>query len=296
MKNKFLNKERQMESKEKIFSDYQELFDLIKNTDIALVEENENWSLDKIEDRLLESFKTDGQRALEANQGTIYTTLSGGLDSTLAIAFLRKNFPDAKIVTFTMGGNENHPDIKFARQASEKFNTQSVEIIPDKDEIQETLEQYKRKFSESDLKKAVETGDFDVFLLFKNISQLKPKVLLSYDGIDELMGGYWNHRKENTIEQRRNIFNDYWKRLTSEHLTPLINTSESFDIKLLFPYLDEKLIKLISKIPVNDRASDKIGKKPLREIATHLDVPEEIIKRQKMGQVDMTKVKEFGNI
>jgi len=294
---KLNSNELQINKQEKeISNEYQELFSLIKEANIAPIEENEKWSLNEIENQLQEIFKLNGEKSLEVNNGTIFTTLSGGLDSTLAVALLRKNFPDAKIVTFTMGGDEEHPDVKFARQASEKFDTESVEIIPDKNEIQEVLEQYKKEFPENDLEKAVKTGDFDVYLLFKNISKLNPKVLLSYDGIDELMGGYWNHRKDNTVEEKRKIFNDYWQKVIPEHLMPLIKTSEAFNVELLFPYLDEKLIKLISEIPVNERASDKIGKKPLREIAKNLDVPEGIITRQKRGQQAMTEIEERRDI
>lgn len=269
---------------------YKEIYEAVQNADIVSGHENKNWSIEDLESQLSSTLRLSGEKSLEDNSGTIYTTLSGGLDSTLALALLRKNFPDAKIVTFTMGGDENHPDIKYARLASQRFNAENIEIIPKPEEIQEALAEYQEKFPGLNLEEAVEKGDFDVYLLYKHISRLAPKSLIVHDGIDELMGGYWNHRKDNTIEERRRIFADYWRKLIPEHLEPLIKTNQSFNIRLIFPFLDEKLIRAISEIPVEDRASDRMGKKPLRKIAEILGIPEEIIKREKRGQLGMTEI------
>lgn len=43
-------------------------------------------------------------------------------------------------------------------------------------------------------------------------------------------------------------------------------------------YLDHKVIKTVSQIPLKDRASfgfEEVGKKPLREIAKKMEVPDE---------------------
>lgn len=283
------NFEQEQPKKEEI-PEYKEIYGAVQNADIVSDHENKNWSIEDLESQLSSALKLSGEKSLEDNGGTIYTTLSGGLDSTLSLALLRKKFPDAKIITFTMGGDENHPDIKYARLASQKFNAENIEIIPKPEEIQEALAEYQEKFPGRNLKEAVEKGDFDVYLLYKNIGRFAPKSLIVHDGIDELMGGYWDHRRDNTIEERRKIFADYWGKLIPEHLEPLIKTSRNFNIRLIFPFLDEKLIRAISEIPVEDRASDRIGKKPLRKIADILGISEEIIKREKRGQLGMTEI------
>jgi len=265
---------------------YGKLFERIKETNILPVE-NSEWSLESLEQEMNQVFLECGQTALDVNSGKIYTTLSGGLDSTLALAFLRKNFPTNEIVTFTMGGTSNHEDISHARLAAKKFATNHHEFIPIVDEIQKALDEYKLKFPESDLKKATETGDLDVYLLYKYISEFEPKVLLAYDGIDELMGGYWNHRKDIGLAERKNIYTNFWNKLVPDHLVPLLTTSDSFGIDLLFPYLDTRLIKTISNIPLSDRSSIEESKKPLRVMARELDVPKEILERRKRGQVGM---------
>jgi asparagine synthetase B (glutamine-hydrolysing) len=268
---------------------YGELFERIKGTDILPIKGSE-WSLENLEQEMNRVFFEYGKKALEENEGKIYMTLSGGLDSTLSLALLRKNFPTEEIITFSMGGNQNHPDILHARLAAEKFASNHYEFIPDENEIQNTLAEYKTNFPEKDLEKAVKTGDLDVYLLYKNISKFKPKVLLAHDGIDELMGGYWDHRKDNSESEKEKIFADFWNKLIPDHLVPLAKTSDNFKIDLLFPYLDERVIKTISNISLSDRTSIESSKKLLREIATTMGVPTEILTRPKRGQVGMLDI------
>jgi len=264
---------------------------VVNSVNVVSEEENQNWSLEDLKGAMLKSFEIAGQKALEENQGTVFVTLSGGIDSTLGLAILRQNFPEAKIVAFTMGGNENHPDVVHARLAAEKFGAQHCEIIPSQDDIQEALADYQKEFPGSDTKKAVADGDFDVYFLYKKIAAMCPKLMIAYDGIDELMGGYWGHRKGKSLEERKKAFAQYWQRLIPHHLQPLLSTSQKFDIRLVFPYLNKELAQTISEIPVSERVSDEVGKLPMRELARMFDVPDEIIKRSKRGQVGMLEVK-----
>lgn len=265
---------------------YSELFERVKKADI-LPAGKEEWSLEELKQNLNDIFREYGEIALAKNNGKIFTTLSGGLDSTLGLAFLRKNFPVNEIITFSMGGAKNHADILHARLAAEKFGSNHKEFIPKAEEIQKAIAEYKEKFQENDLEKVVKTGDVDVYLLYKYISEFHPNVLIVHDGIDELMGGYWNHRKDVSKEEKEKIYADYWKMLIPNNLEPLTRTSDNFNTDLLFPYLDQKIINMISRIPLEDRTSLEISKKPLREIARELGVPKEIIERSKRGQVGM---------
>ena len=273
-----------------VFDSYQDLFARIERLNTVPIKENRDWSIKRFEKQLSVSFEKAGEEALEANDGKIYTTLSGGLDSALALAILRKNFPEAKIITFCMGGNEKHEDIQHARLAAREFKSEHVEIIPSPEDIQEAAYEYREKFPEYKIDEST-SGNIDVYLLYKHISQHKPKLLIVHDGIDEQMGGYWEHRREGTAEKREEAFRSHWEQLKPRHLEPLTKTSQSFDIKLSFPYLDEDLIKVISDIPLDDRVSDSVGKKPLRELARQYNVPKEIIERRKRGQGGMLEIK-----
>jgi asparagine synthetase B (glutamine-hydrolysing) len=270
-------------------SKYDLLFARIAKTNILPPAESE-WSSDDLEQDLNKVFFDYGQVALVANGDKIHTTLSGGLDSTLAVALLRKSFPDAEIHTYTMGGSENHPDVVHARLAATKFGTEHHEFIPTMDEMTNGLTEYAEKSPDSDLEVASKTGDSDVYLLYKYISQFGPKILLVHDGIDELMGGYWNHQQDVSPEEKAATYKGLWDKLIPDHLQPLTATSSQFDIGLLFPYLDSTIVSAAADIPLLDRSDATESKKPLRAIARKLGVPEEIITRPKQGQVGMLEL------
>ena len=274
------------ERKSGITVNYDQLFERIVKTDI-LPKTETGWSLDDLMQTMNQVFSEYGQAALEANDGKIFTTLSGGLDSTLALAFLRRNFSESEIVTISMGGTKDHPDIQHARLAAERFSTTHHEFIPNAAEIAEAIREYGEKFPEIDLRTAVEVGNTDVYLLYKYISGLNPEVILAHDGIDELMGGYWDHRKDSPPGERAAIYNGFWDKLIPEHLLPLTTTSNEFNISLLFPYIDTQIVKIASNIPLNDRSTITESKKPLRALAQELGVPQKILIRPKRGQVGM---------
>lgn len=61
--------------------------------------------------------------------GRIGVSLSGGVDSALIAALLRKRVPGARLCTFTVGHGESDPDIAGARQTSSVLGTCHHEII-----------------------------------------------------------------------------------------------------------------------------------------------------------------------
>jgi len=290
------NSEFGVEQESKLEKGYEGLFELVRESSVVSEKENKEWSLDGLELSLSDSLEKAGERSLKDNDGKIFTTLSGGLDSTLALAFLRKNFPNNEIITFAMGGSEDHPDVKYARLAAEKFESQQCEIIPTPEEINMALMEYHEKFPEKDLNAVIKAGDLDVYPLYKKIAENpdRPKTVIVHDGIDELMGGYWQHRKSPEKEEQKKVFNEFWQKLIPKHLIPLTGTASGFNINLIFPYLNKEIINTISEIPIGDRISqsENIGKIPLREIAKKMEVPEEIINRPKKGQVGMLIVNE----
>lgn len=267
-------------------SNHKELFDRIKNTDILPSPDNQKETEQKELQELLNTvFKEYGEQAIKVNDGKIFTTLSGGLDSTIALAFLRKNFPDITIETFTVGGDENHPDLQHARLVAKKFNSTHHEFVPSPDEIQGAFYDFKKAFPDVDTIR--HHGSLDVFMLYQYIKEAHPQTVIVHDGIDELMGGYWGHRKEIELTKKAKAFTNFWQELVPGHLEPLTRKANYFNIKLLFPYLDPRIVSAISQIPLDERTTKALSKIPLRNIAQELGVPQEIIDRPKRGQVGM---------
>lgn len=241
---------------------------------LPVVSENCVWSLNKLERVLRKAIILCATKCIEDNGGDIFTTLSGGIDSSLCLAVMRQAFPKIPIHTFTCGGNWKHPDILAARFVSKRFYTSHLEFIPGPNCVKRAEKEFARFFPKTE-----DPADIGVFCLYKDIARHAPKSIIAHDGIDELLGGYWEHR---VSDDKKETFQHFWKRLEPDHLWQLERTAAHFGIALILPYLQIPVVKYINRIPVDDRTSFDESKIPLRRIAEKY-LPEEIIKRQKVG-------------
>jgi len=248
--------------------------------------ENRRWSLRKLEAVLFQSVKICTDQCLKDNNGEIHTTLSGGLDCSFCLALIRKiTGPDCSIHTYTIGGTERNPDIVFAKKVSKVFKSIHHELIPSIQEIRKARRVFKGLFKNNYNSDIYNSGDLGAFLMYQFITEFnnyRPINLISHDGIDELLGGYWGHRKAKEKIDKIKAFEDYWCRLRGNHLLPLENTASHFGISLIFPYLQKRVVEYIARIPVEERTSHDRSKIPLRDIAEQY-LPSEIIKRKKIG-------------
>lgn len=248
--------------------------------------ENRGWSLRKLEAIFFHSVKICTDQCLKDNNGEIHTTLSGGLDSSFCLALIRKiTGPDCPIHTYTIGGTEKNPDIIFARKVSKIFSSIHHELIPSTQEIEKARSVFRSLFKNGYRADIYRSGDLGVFLICQFIIELnncRPISLISHDGIDELLGGYWGHRRAEEKTDKIKAFEDYWTCLKDDHLWPLENTASYFGISVIFPYLQERVVKYIIRIPVEERTSHDRSKISLRDIAEQY-LPSEVIKRKKIG-------------
>ena len=162
--------------------------------------------------------------------------------------------------------------------------------------------------------RVIKRGDLAVFLFYKEVSKYV-KVILSGDGADELLGGYWMHKKplgfKDKLISRSNSskFNTllnttfpednealgrlhvldilFDSALPNYHLWTLDRCSMRFGVESRVPYLDIKVINNIVKRDVGDR----LGKKLLMPLYKKY-LPDEIINRNKYGFVDAFRERE----
>lgn len=241
------------------------------------------WNPDELESILLKSIDLSVEKCLSDNNGEICTTLSGGLDSSLCISIVRKIVgPKTAIHTFTTGGSEQHPDIQFARKISSLFSTHHHELIPCHEEIGLAKKEMFSLWKNEPQK----LGNVAVFLTYKNIAKYGFRCVIAHDGIDELLGGYWEHRKHVDEKEKIKAFQALWDDLKENHLVPLERKALHFGISVIFPYLQTELVKYISKIQIDERTSHEISKIPLKKIAGKY-LPDEVIKREKRGFCDV---------
>ncbi|MFH1430115.1 MAG: asparagine synthase-related protein [Candidatus Uhrbacteria bacterium] len=239
-----------------------------------------SWSVDVLERRLLEAHRECAQMCMEANHGSLAMTLSGGLDSTLSLAMLRSIYPGSDIRTYTVGGSRKHPDLQFGEMAARTFGCTPCLVIPTR------LERIRVRKELAAHGSQVTDGAVGVYCLYRRLAKDKARIAIAHDGIDELMGGYWNHRASDDEQKMRSAFEYFWSRLVPDHLLPLERTAVRAGARPVFPYLHPRVVAYIARIPLTDRTSREESKKPLRALARRFGVPEEIIARTKRGFCD----------
>jgi asparagine synthase (glutamine-hydrolysing) len=112
------------------------------------------------------------------------------------------------------------------------------------------------------------------------------KVVLSGQGADEIFAGYHRYQQfymdkgENTQEDlKEDVLNIYHVNLQRDDAVTMANS-----VELRVPYLDLELVDMALNIPMKykmDDGADNLRKCILREIASDIGVPSEIVRRPK---------------
>lgn len=218
--------------------------------------------------------------------------LSGGIDSSLALALLKKTYPKIQIHTFSLARSENYPDVIYARKVAKIFRTNHHEIILSDSEFEDYNKEYVK------VKKYNFKGDVNVYILC-SIAGEYSKIIVTGDGGDECFGGYWLHKyplghKENGViksfreihpipqgyikemvemgfrdflykeksneEDYKAVWEYFIKVMAPKHLEPLWHTSKVLNIKVYTPLHSERLTNFIRDLPHTERIGRKIEK------------------------------------
>ena len=129
-----------------------------------------------IEQSIRKSISTE----LDSNYKKIGISLSSGIDSTLVLALLRKEFPTTDIESISVKFSESTDETDVSKKISEKFHTNHhiLEIDNFLEELPKAISIVKQPF-----------WDLHWYYLVKKMKSLA-NVFLSGDGGDELFGGY----------------------------------------------------------------------------------------------------------
>ena len=120
------------------------------------------------------------------NLDKVGISLSSGIDSTLVLALLRKEFPSIKIESLSVKFSQSIDETDASKKISEKFDTNHhvLELDNFLEELPQAINIVKQPF-----------WDLHWYYLVKKMKELTP-VFLSGDGGDELFGGYtFRYRK-----------------------------------------------------------------------------------------------------
>ena len=190
--------------------------------------------------------------------------LSGGVDSSLLLYYMKKI--NKKVVAFTMGNSMDHPDVVYAKMAVESIDRSIAHRI----------------FIPDISTKAKANSVYGLF--YKFVSEFTDRMVAG-DGIDEFACGYYPHQNS----PRQSTYYNLLRRLLPEHLLPL--NRDSRGVKVYLPYIDKRMIFLLSQIPIYDKVDSKERKKIIMALAKD-KVPQAILDRWKYGFCDALNIKE----
>ena len=197
-------------------------------------------------------------------------SFSGGLDSSVILYYL--SHLKTRVRAWTIGLSDDHPDVVYSKRVVELFdNVEHTVFIPTEDEI-------KLAHLEDDL-----PGDEAVRLFYKFFSKYGDSII-SCDGVDELMCGYYNHQANQTYT----TFFYHLKALKMNHLTPLHKNSG--DVKVYLPYLNDQFANALLYTPIEYKVDDSSRKKLMVKLA-HGKIPDDVINRWKYGFCDALRIK-----
>ncbi len=206
---------------------------------------------------------------------------SGGVDSTL----LSRISDDLGVETVLYSvGHKDSVDLKFARKTAVDMglpiHIQTLEV----DDVKHYLSMVLNAIEEFNLMK-LGVG-MPAYIAAEMAHQDGIKVMFSGQGADELFAGYhrylrfYHQRGENAQEDlKKDILNLYQVNLQRDDAVTMANS-----VELRVPYLDLDIINIAMDIPIKYKINgenDPLRKCILREVASDLGVPEEIVKRPK---------------
>jgi len=183
-------------------------------------------------------------------------SLSGGIDSTLLLYFMKKILGDP-ISCYTISCDEKHPDYIHAKMATEFFGV----------------------FFHPQFVKEEMAPDEIVATFYKQLSNLGVREIIAGDGIDEFACGYYSHEKDRSEEN----YISWIRRLNPEHLVPLNENSGAVSVYL--PYLSPEVIALFSLVPLSEKV-DSYRRKRIIVALAQGNIPDEIVNRWKYGFCD----------
>lgn len=250
------------------------------------------------------------QNIREIPQVPLSLLLSGGIDSSLVLALLRKVYPQVPISTFTLSKSKDYPDIVFAREIANLFKTEHNEIILSDEIYRNFLSEYNK------VKQYSFKGDINVYILC-SFAKTFSTTIVTGDGGDECFGGYWlheyplGHKETGSVKSFEDIHpaprkhleemvrmgfrnflfkekaqaEDYdavWeyfvKCLAPKHLAPLIHTARVLNVSVYTPLFSESFLNFMRALPYYERISRKIEK----QLAS-MYLPESIVERESIG-------------
>ena len=208
--------------------------------------------------------------------------LSGGLDSSVLCQLASRT---QTLTTIACGLEEGSADLVAARRVAAALNTNHHEALIDSADLRSLAAEV-----------VAATASFEPWLVLGGIGTLVAsraaagfgmKVLLSGEGADELFGGYrdFDDVPHSCLEA---ALRAQQSQLGATECLRLDRCSMAAGVEVRVPYLSRDVVAAVRSLPVASKRSRpgsraSISKVALREFADSLSLPDEIVRRPKVG-------------
>jgi asparagine synthase (glutamine-hydrolysing) len=203
---------------------------------------------------VLEEFSSNLYSALEKSCNECKSnliSLSGGLDSSIIAYFLKQRKPKAIAV---IAEDFVSTDLTYCQMISKEmqlpltiYNVKTEQIL---EAIEETIKILKN-FNDIEIRNNVV-----MYLAIKWAKDNGEKSIITGDGADELFAGYSFLINKSEEELEREI-----KRVCSVMHFPTQKIGKALGITIESPFLNDKIVQLAEKIPVNLKVKEENGKR-----------------------------------
>lgn len=190
------------------------------------------------------------KRVIGTSERPIACLLSGGLDSSLITAFVKKYY-NGVLETYSIG-MEGSEDLKHARMVAEHLGTKHTEIILTNQEFFDVIPEVIKSIESYDT--TTVRASVGNYLIGKYISEhSEAKVIFNGDGSDELTGGYIYLLKA----PNNNEFDNECRRLLCDiHSFDVLRSDKcisSHGLEPRTPFLDKEFVEYYLSIPASIR-------------------------------------------
>jgi len=205
----------------------------------------------------------------------VAVAFSGGLDCSI-VASLSKRHADS--VTLYTVGVDGAYDVQMGRQMSEVMGLPWEHIrISEENLLGGVAEMMRITRTASPV-----TLSFEIPLFFVS-KNCREDIIIGGQGADELFGGYSKYIGLSEEDLRDSMREDM-ARLLTETLDHESKVSCSFGKKVLYPYLDEEVVRAAGQTSVGRISPTDARKGSLREVAVLIGESEAAAKKKKAAQ------------
>jgi asparagine synthase (glutamine-hydrolysing) len=206
---------------------------------------------------------------------TVGVVLSGGLDSSIVLTYVREMHPDCVALTIGAPGSD---DLVFARRLCADLGVPHEVITVRPGDVRAADIREAIRLSE-----LTEYGDIINAVvsvpLFARARALGLKVVLTGDGSDELFGGYSMYDRIGAAASQR-LFQHMIANLHRTELQRVDRVSMGQGVEARVPYLDPALVELAMRLPVGLKIRDGQEKWIMRQAFADM-LPDYITARPK---------------